>query len=148
MSLRLIGKKRGMTQFFDEAGKIVACTVIELEPNVVISLKTEATDGYNAVILGAVGVKANKLTKPERGVFQKKQLDPKRFLKESRVGNPQEFQVGQEIGADYFADIKFVDITGRSKGKGYQGAMKRHGSHGMNASHGAGPVHRHVGSIG
>lgn len=154
-SLTLMGKKRGMTQLFDEKGNVIVCTVIEAEPNVVTQLKTKETDGYNAVQLGFETVQGKTLHtiearagKPRMGLFSKTSITPRRYLAETRVENLDGLEVGQEITVDIFSDIKFVDATATSKGKGYQGVMKRHHFAGMPATHGTGPVHRHAGSTG
>jgi len=149
-----MGKKRGMTQLFDETGKAVPCTVIEAEPNIVTQVKTQATDGYNAVQLGFDLVKTNdprtietRVSKPLRGHYKKAGVAPRRFLAESRLDNPEQYTVGQEIDVSAFAEIAYVDATAISKGKGYQGVIKRHHFAGGPASHGSG-FHRHAGSTG
>ncbi len=154
MTLRFMGKKRGMTQLFDEKGNIVACTVIEAEPNIVTQVKTKATDGYDAIQLGFDVVKTNdprtvekRVSKPLTGHFKKAGVEPRRFLTESRFDNVEQYSVGQEIGVDAFAEVQYVDATAMSKGKGYQGVIKRHHFAGGPASHGSG-FHRHAGSTG
>lgn len=154
MALKLMGKKRGMIQLFDDTGAVVVCTLIEAEPNVVTQLKTTDTDGYNAVQLGFQQVKAKdprrqeaRTPKPQRGHFAKNNVAPRKYLAESRVEKTEEFAVGQEIGVDIFEEIAFVDVTGISKGKGYQGTMKKYNFAGGPASHGSG-FHRHAGSTG
>lgn len=154
MTLRFMGKKRGMTQLFDEKGNIVACTVIEAEPNIVTQVKTKATDGYDAIQLGFEVVTTNdprtvekRVSKPLRGHYKKAGVEPRRFLTESRFDNVEQYSVGQEIGVDAFAEIQYVDATAMSKGKGYQGVIKRHHFAGGPASHGSG-FHRHAGSTG
>ena len=154
-ALKLMGKKCGMTQRFDESGNLIACTVIEIEPNVVTQIRTKEVDGYEAVQTGMGLVKAKnpqavarKVGKPLMGAFQKNQIEPRRHLTESRNANQGGYQVGQEVKVEQLADAGYVDITGTSKGKGYQGVMKRFGFAGIGRSHGAGPVHRHGGSLG
>lgn len=150
MSLKLMGKKRGMTRIYDESGNLVVCTVIAAEPNVIVQVKNEDKDGYKAVQLGAVKVpetKKKNLSKPLVGHFARAKVEPRRHLLESRVENTEEYQPGQEIGVDYFADTEFVDVCGTSKGKGFQGVVKRHGFGGGPGSHGSG-FNRTAGSTG
>jgi len=154
MALKLMGKKRGMTQLFDERGNAVVCTVIEVESNVVAQIKTKERDGYNAIQLGFDKIKTNdprttiaRAKKPKFGHFEKAGLAPHRHLAESRIDNVQDYSLGQEIGVSIFADVAFVDATGQSKGKGYQGVMKLHGYAGGPAAHGS-SFHRHMGSTG
>ncbi len=150
MTLKLMGIKKGMTRLFDKAGNLVVCTVIAAEPNIVSQIKNLDKDGYNAVQLSAVRVspaKVRGVTKPLRGHFKKAGVEPRKHLAESRVDNPQEYQLGQEIGVVYFSGCAFVDVVGQSKGKGHQGVIKRHGFAGGPAAHGSG-FHRHGGSCG
>ncbi len=150
-----MGRKRGMIQLFDENGNIVPCTVVEIEPNVVVQVKTKDTkDKYNAVQLGFEKIKAKdprrfekRVTKPKKGHFAKGDVPPRKFLKESRIEKASEFQVGQEIGVEAFTDLEFVDVTAISKGKGFQGVMKKYNFSGGPAAHGSG-FHRHAGSTG
>jgi large subunit ribosomal protein L3 len=155
MELQLQGRKRGMTQAFDDEGKAIPCTVIELEKNVVSQIKTKENDGYQAVQMGFETIECQdprtvekRIGKPRVGHFQKNGIKPRRFLSESRVEDVSVFTVGQEFGVECFKKGDFVDVTGISKGKGYQGTMKLHGFGGFPAAHGAGPVHRHSGSTG
>lgn len=154
MALKLMGKKRGMIQLFDEKGNVIVATVIEAEPNVVTQIKTKETDGYDAVQLGFEKVivsdsrtMGKRVNKPQLEFFKKNSIEPRRHLSESRLTNAKDYSVGQEIGVDTFQDVKFVDATARSKGKGYQGVMKLHNFSGGPASHGSG-FHRHAGSTG
>lgn len=154
MTLTLMGKKRGMTQLFDEKGNVVVCTVIEAEPNVITQIKTNDTDGYVALQLGFEKVKGKKektiekrTGKPRLGHFKKAGTEPRRYLVESRMDASEGYTVGQEIGVDAFEGIEYVDATAMSKGKGYQGVMKRYHFAGGPASHGSG-FHRHGGSTG
>lgn len=154
MTLKFMGKKRGMIQLFDETGKAIACTVIEAQPNVITQVKTKETDGYNAIQLGfdAIVTKdprtiAKRVSKPLQGHFAKSNAKPCRFLAESRFDKVDDYSVGQEITVSAFAEISHVDATAISKGKGYQGVMKRHHYAGGPASHGSG-FHRHAGSRG
>lgn len=154
MSLKLMGKKRGMTQIFDDKGNIIVCTVIEAQPNVVTQVKTKENDGYDAIQLGfdTITVKdprtiAKRSSKALRGHFQKAGVAPRRHIGESRVDNAGSYTLGQEIGLAEFAEVAFVDACGVSKGKGYQGVMKKFHYAGGPASHGSG-FHRHAGSTG
>lgn len=153
MAIKLMGKKRGMTQLFDDKGNVVVCTVIQAEPNVVTQVKTKESDGYQAVQLsfdkvkGKVQYTIDKRTgKPQLGHFKKAGVEPRRHLKESRIDSA-EYSLGQEISVDVFNGVEFVDATAISKGKGTQGVMKRHNFAGGPASHGSG-FHRHAGSTG
>ena len=134
--LGLIGKKVGMTQVFDENGRLVPVTVIKIEPNVVIEQRTPERDGYHAVLLGAGEVKPKRLTKPEIGQFEKRGLSPKQELVEFR-DYEQECSVGDSLDVSVFEDVRYVDVSGASKGKGYQGVMKRHGFSGGEITHGS-----------
>lgn len=150
MSLKLMGKKKGMTRIYDENGNLIVCTVISAEPNVIVQVKSDEPDGYKAVQLGAVKVpetKKKNVTKPLVGHFARAKVEPRRHLLESRIEGNEGFEVGQEISVDYFADCQYVDVCGTSKGKGFQGVMKRHGFSGGPASHGS-KFHREQGSTG
>ena len=148
MKKAIIGKKVGMTQIFDETGKVIPVTVVEAGPCVVTQKKTEETDGYTAVQLGFEDVKESKLTKPEAGHFKKAGVEAKRHLKEFRLEKAAEMNVGDVIKADTFAAGDMIDVTGTSKGHGYQGVVKRYNAGRTPMSHGGGPVHRHAGSMG
>ena len=148
MEKAIIGKKVGMTQIFDEAGKVIPVTVIEAGPCTVVQKKTEEKDGYNAVQLGYEDVAEKKLTKPELGHLKKAGDARKKTLKEFKLANCDALNVGDEVKVDVFAEGDRVDVTGISKGHGYQGVIKRHGAHRLKESHGTGPVHRHAGSMG
>ena len=143
----LIGKKIGMTQIFDKKGAVIPVTVIEAGPCAVVQVKTVETDGYNAVQLGFGSVKEKKLNKPEKGSFKKANIEPKKHLREFKVDNVEEFKVGSELKADVFAAGEKVDIQGITKGKGYQGVIKRHGQHRGPMGHGS-MYHRRPGSMG
>lgn len=154
MSLKLMGKKRGMTQFFDEKGNAIACTVIEAQPNVVTQVKTKESDGYHAIQMGfeAIVVKdprtmGRRSSKALLGHFKKADVTPRRYLKESRLEKTDDYTIGQEISIAEFSDVEFVDVCGVSKGKGYQGVMKKYNFAGGPASHGS-SFHRHAGSTG
>jgi large subunit ribosomal protein L3 len=150
MSLKLMGKKRGMTRVYDEKGNLIVCTLIAAEPNVIVQVKSQEKDGYSAVQLGTVKVPESKkknVSKPLVGHFARAKVEPRRHLLESRIDNAEEYELGQEVGVDYFADVEFVDVCGTSKGKGFQGVIKRHNFAGGPASHGSG-FHRSAGSTG
>ena len=144
----IIGKKVGMTQIFDESGKVIPVTVIAAGPCVVVQKKTTENDGYEAVQLGYGEVKETKLTKPELGHLKKAGVAPKKYLKEFKVENAADMNVGDEIKADVFAEGDKVDVTGISKGHGYTGVIKRWNARRTPMTHGGGPVHRHAGSMG
>ncbi len=154
MTKSLMGRKRGMTQVFDDKGNVVTCTVIHAEPNVITQLKTAANDGYEALQLSFEEVKtkdprtiANRVSKPLIGHFQKAGVEPRRFIFEARVENTGDYQVGQKLNVSIFEGDKFVDVTGVSIGKGYQGTIKKYNYSGGPASHGSG-FHRHAGATG
>lgn len=147
MEKAIIGRKVGMTQIFDENGKVIPVTVIEAGPCVVVQKKTLEKDGYEAVQLGFEDVKESKLTKPELGHFKKAGVAPKKHLKEFRLEDISKYNVGDVIKADIFQEGDRVDVTGISKGKGYQGVIKRHNARRTPMSHGGGPIHRHPGSM-
>ena len=148
MEKAIIGRKIGMSQIFDEAGKVIPVTVIEAGPCVVVQKKTEEKDGYNAVQLGFQDVAERKLTKPEQGHLKKAEVPMKKVLKEFKLNKAAEMNVGDEIKADTFAKGVHIDVTGISKGKGYQGVIKRWNAGRGRMTHGGGPVHRHAGSMG
>ena len=148
MKKAIIGRKVGMSQIFDETGKVIPVTVIEAGPCVVVQKKTAEKEGYASVQLGFEDVAERKLTKPEKGHLDKAGVSAKKVLKEFRLENAAEMNVGDEIKADVFAAGDKVDVTGISKGKGYAGVIKRHGAARLKETHGTGPVHRHSGSSG
>jgi len=148
MQKGIIGKKMGMTQIFDENGKVVPVTVVEAGPCPVVQKKTPESDGYTAVQLGYGDVSAKKVTKPAKGHFDKAGVAPKRTLREFRLEDISGMNVGDLVKADVFAVGERVDVVGTSKGKGYAGAIKRWGQHRLRESHGTGPVSRHAGSMG
>ena len=148
MEKAIIGKKVGMSQIFDEAGKVIPVTVIEAGPCAVVQKKTEEKDGYKAVQLGFEEVPERKLTKPQIGHLKKAGEARKRVLREFDLKNFAELNVGDSISADTFVTGDRVDVTGISKGHGYQGVIKRHGAHRLKETHGSGPVVRHAGSMG
>ena len=144
----IIGKKVGMSQIFDENGHVIPVTVIEAGPCVVTQKKTTEKDGYEAVQLGYEDVAEKKLSKPEVGHLNKAGVSPKKYLREFALDNGSELELGAVIKADVFKVGDFVDVTGTSKGHGYEGVVKRCGFAIQRKSHGGGPVHRHAGSMG
>ncbi len=143
----LIGKKVGMTQIFDETGKVIPVTVIEAGPCLVAQVKSVETDGYNAIQLGYGDVKESKLNKPEKGHFAKAKLDLKKHLREFRMDSVDGVNVGDEIKVDTFVVGDRIDVQGTSKGKGFQGVIKRHGQSRGPMGHGS-MYHRRPGSMG
>ena len=148
MQKALIGKKIGMTQIFDEKGKVVPVTVVEAGPCVVSQIKTVETDGYTAIQMGFGDIKPKHVTKPLQGHFKKADVAPKRILKEFRFDDCSAYELGQVIKADVFETGDKVDVTGKSKGKGYAGVIKRWNFSRLKETHGSGPVARHGGSMG
>ena len=144
----IIGKKVGMSQIFDENGHVIPVTVIEAGPCVVTQKKTTEKDGYEAVQLGYEDVAEKKLSKPEVGHLNKAGVSPKKYLREFDLENAAELNIGDIIKADTFHEGDFVDVTGTTKGHGYQGVVKRWNAGRTPMSHGGGPVHRHAGSMG
>ena len=147
MKKALIGKKVGMTQIFDENGSVIPVKVIEAGPCVVAQVKTSEKDGYEAVQLGFGGVKENKLNKPEKGHFAKANVTAKKHLREFRLDSIEGIKVGDELKADVFAEGDKIDVQGTSKGKGFQGVIKRHGQSRGPMGHGS-MYHRRPGSMG
>lgn len=154
MALKLMGKKRGMTQRFDASGNVVICTVIHAEPNIVTQIKRRESDGYDALQLGFEKMVTKdprtvekRVSKQLLGHYRKAKVEPRRYLAEARVESVDDYAVGQEVGVSQFAEVTYVDVSGVSKGKGYQGVMKRYGFRGGPAAHGSG-FHRHGGSTG
>lgn len=148
MKKGIIGKKIGMTQIFDESGKVIPVTVIEAGPCVVVQKKTAENDGYEAVQLGYGDVKVTRVNKPMKGHFDKADVACKKELKEFRLEDCASVNVGDILKADTFAVGDMVDVSGTSKGKGFQGTIKRHNNSRLKETHGSGPVHRHAGSMG
>ena len=148
MKKGIIGKKIGMTQIFDEKGNVIPVTVIQAGPCVVVQKKTTEKDGYEAVQLGFAEMKEDKVTKPLKGHFGKANVAYKRYLKEFRLEDCAALNVGDIVKADAFEAGERVDVTGMTKGRGFSGVIKRWGAHRLRMSHGTGPVHRQVGSMG
>ena len=149
MTKALIGKKIGMTQIFDEAtNKVIPLTVVEVGPCVVVQKKTVENDGYSAVQLGFGDLREKLANKPIKGHFAKADVAVKRTLKEFRLDNAEAMEVGAILKADTFEVGDIVDVSGTSKGKGYQGTIKKNNNSRLKETHGSGPVHRHAGSMG
>lgn len=144
----LLGTKLGMTQLWDDAGRVVPVTVVQVDTNVVTQVRTEEKDGYLAVQLAFGAIDPRRVTKPLTGHFEKAGVTPRRHVAEIRTTNAAAYTAGQEITAEAFTAGQMVDVTGTSKGKGFAGVMKRHGFHGVSASHGSHRNHRKPGSIG
>lgn len=144
----LLGKKLGMTQIFEEDGTMVPVTVIQAGPCQVMQVKARQTDGYDAVQFGLEDRRRKSATKPESGHARAAKTEPKRFIREVRLGSGEKVELGQTVTLDVFKDVKAVDVIGTTKGKGFQGGVKRYGFHGHPDSHGASKDHRAPGSIG
>jgi large subunit ribosomal protein L3 len=144
----IIGKKIGMTQIFDEVGKVIPVTVVEAGPCVVVQKKTNDVDGYEAIQLGFGDAKLKNVNKPMQGHFNKADVACKKVLKEFKLDDYANVEVGTVIKADAFAVGDVVDVHGTSKGKGFQGTIKRNNNARLKETHGTGPVHRHAGSMG
>ena len=148
MKKGLIGKKIGMTQIFDEKGNVIPVTVVEAGPCVITQKKTIENDGYEAVQVGFGDIKAQRVSKPMKGHFEKNNVAPKKVLKEFRLENIADINVGDILKADVFAAGDKVDVIGTSKGHGTAGSIKRWNFSRLRESHGTGPVARHAGSLG
>lgn len=147
MEKAILGRKIGMTQLFDAEGKMVPVTVVEAGPCTVVQKKTTETDGYTAVQVGFVDKKEKKVSKPAKGHFDKAKVSYKRYLRELKLDNANDLNVGDTLKADVFAEGDKIDVTGTSKGKGFQGTVKRWGTHRGPMAHGSG-YHRGPGSMG
>jgi len=147
MKKAIIARKLGMTQIFSEKGELVPVTVLEAEPNVVIQMKTKERDGYSAVQVGFGTAKPKSVNKPKKGHFGKANITPRKVLKEFKLEDAENYNVGDEIKPDIFTPGDRVDVSGVSKGKGFQGAIKRHGQHRGPLTHGS-KYHRGLGSMG
>ncbi len=148
MEKAIIGRKVGMTQVFMDDGRVEPVTVIEAGPCYVSQIKTEDVDGYNSVQLAFGEVKAKNVNKSQAGTFKKAGIDAKRVLKEFKYDDVTKFSLGQEIKADMFKEGDLVDVSGVTKGHGFSGVIKRWNHHRLKMTHGVGPVHREVGSMG
>ena len=148
MNKAIIGRKLGMTQIFSADGKVIPVTVVEAGPCPVVQIKTIEKDGYEAVKLGFGEVKEGTLNKPEAGQFKKAGVACQKVLKEFRLENVSEFEVGKQVTVEIFKDGDKVDVSGQSKGHGFSGVIKRWNQQRLKMTHGVGPVHREVGSMG
>ncbi len=148
MKKGIIGRKLGMTQIFDEKGNVIPVTVINAGPCTVVRKKTVEKDGYESVQLGFADIAERKLNKPARGAFDKVGVSYKKYLAEFRLDDTASLNIGDVITADVFAVGEKVDVSGTTKGRGFSGVIKRWGAHRLRMSHGTGPVHRQVGSMG
>ena len=148
MKKAIIGKKLGMTQVFTPEGLVVPVTVVEAGPCPVVQVKNQEKDGYNAVVVAFDKQKASRVNKPSAGVFKKAGVETFRLVKELKFENAQEYSLGQEIKCDIFAEGDKVDVTGTTRGRGFTGVIQRWNQHRLKMSHGTGPVHREVGSMG
>ncbi len=146
--LGLIGKKIGMTQAFDDQGSFVPLTVVEAGPCPIVQVKDEASDGYSALKVGFGEVPTHRVSRPLQGIFEKAEVSTRKTLKEFRVSKAASYSVGDTLDVGIFEPGERVDVTGRSKGKGFQGGVKRHGFRGGPKTHGQSDRHRAVGSIG
>ena len=147
MEKAILGKKLGMTQIFDLDGKVVPVTIVQAGPCTVIQKKTVEKDGYEAVVVGYGEVKEKQKNKAELGVFKKSNLEAKKYLKEFKLDNYADLQVGNEIKCSVFAEGDLVDVVGTTKGHGFSGTIKKWNAHRLKMTHGTGPVHREVGSL-
>jgi large subunit ribosomal protein L3 len=147
VSLGLLGNKIGMTQIFDESGNIIPVTIVKVGPCVVTQIKTVLSDGYDAIQIGYLNIASKALTQPQLGHLQKSNIQPLKYLKEFRVNNPEDFNVGQIITAEAFTEGQLIDVTGKSSGKGFSGLQKRHSFARGPMTHGS-KNHRGPGSIG
>lgn len=148
MKKAIIGKKLGMTQVFTPEGVVIPVTVVEAGPCPVVQIKNNETDGYNAVVVAFDKQKAQRVNKPMTGAFKKAGIDTYRIVKELKFDNANEYTLGQEVKADIFAEGDKVDVTGTSRGRGFTGVIQRWNQHRLKMTHGVGPVHREVGSMG
>ncbi|MDO5512028.1 50S ribosomal protein L3 [Corynebacterium sp.] len=144
----ILGTKLGMTQVFDEENRVIPVTVVEAGPCVVTQIRTQETDGYNAIQIAYGDIDPRKANKPAAGHFKKAGVTPRRHVTEIRMDDVSGYEVGQDITVEIFDGVQFVDVTGTSKGKGFAGGMKRHGFAGQGASHGNQAAHRRPGGIG
>ena len=148
MKKAIIGKKLGMTQVFTPEGLVIPVTVVEAGPSPVVQIKNDQKDGYNAVVVAFDKQKASRINKPSAGVFKKAGVETFRMVKELKFENTQDYTVGQEIKCDIFSEGDKVDVTGTTRGRGYTGVIQRWNQHRLKMTHGTGPVHREVGSMG
>ena len=148
MKKAIVGKKLGMTQVFTPEGLVVPVTVVEAGPCPVVQIKNDEKDGYKAVVVAFDKQKASRVNKPSAGVFKKAGVETFRIVKELKFENAEEYKLGQEIKCDIFAEGDKVDVTGTTRGRGFTGVIQRWNQHRLKMTHGTGPVHREVGSMG
>lgn len=148
MAIGILGKKLGMTQIYNEQGLAVAVTVIQAGPCPIVDIKTPDRDGYSALVVGFEAIDPKKLNKPQKGFFNKVNMEPKRTIREFRIDSAEEYTVGQELNVALFSEGETVHVSGVSKGKGFAGVMKRYHFGGASSSHGTSIVHRRPGSSG
>lgn len=148
MNKAIIGRKLGMSQIFGQDGSVVPVTIVEAGPCYVTQVKNKETDGYEAVQMAFGSIKAKNVNKCQAGTFKKANVEAKRVMKEFRLDNSTEFSLGQEVKCDVFAEGDKVDVSGVTKGHGFSGVIKRWNAHRLKMTHGTGPVHREVGSMG
>ena len=148
MKKAIIGKKLGMTQVFTPEGVVIPVTVVEAGPCPVVQIKNNEKDGYNAIVVAFDKQKAQRVNKPMTGAFKKAGIDTYRIVKELKFENANEYSLGQEVKADIFAEGDKVDVTGTTRGRGFTGVIQRWNQNRLKMSHGTGPVHREVGSMG
>ncbi|MBP3345389.1 MAG: 50S ribosomal protein L3 [Clostridia bacterium] len=148
MKKAIVGKKLGMTQVFTPEGVVIPVTVVEAGPCPVVQVKNNETDGYSALVVAFDKQKAQRVNKPMTGAFKKAGIDTYRFVKELKLDNASEYTLGQEIKADIFAEGDKVDVIGTTRGRGFTGVIQRWNQHRLKMTHGVGPVHREVGSMG
>lgn len=148
MKKAIIGKKLGMTQVFTPEGVVIPVTVVEAGPCPVVQVKNTEKDGYDAVVVAFDKQKAQRVNKPMTGAFKKAGVDSYRIVKELKFENASEYSLGQEVKADIFAEGDIVDVTGTTRGRGFTGVIQRWNQHRLKMTHGVGPVHREVGSMG
>lgn len=148
MKKAILGKKLGMTQIFTPEGLVVPVTVVEAGPCYVVQKKTTEKEGYNSVVVAFSKTKENRVNKPVLGLLKKANVEPSKILKEFKFENFNDYEIGAEIKADIFAEKDMVDVSGRTRGRGFTGNIQRWNAHRLKMTHGVGPVHREVGSMG
>lgn len=148
MKKAILGKKLGMTQIFTPDGLVIPVTVVEAGPCYVVQKKTNEKDGYEALVVAFDQTKENRLSKPQLGVLKKANVAPSKILREFRFENTADYEIGKEIKADIFAESDIVDVSGTTRGRGFTGNIQRWNAHRLKMTHGVGPVHREVGSMG
>lgn len=148
MKKAILGKKLGMTQIFTPEGLVVPVTVVEAGPCYVVQKKTTDKEGYNSVVVAFNKTKENRVNKPVLGLLKKANVEPSKIIKEFRFENSNDYEIGSEIKADIFAEKDMVDVSGRTRGRGFTGNIQRWNAHRLKMTHGVGPVHREVGSMG